>query len=399
MNLKFIASGTILSILPAAFGYLTQVYLVKKFGFEARGSFEFYSSILAICSTIFSLNLYTSITIYVAKSGTRPKNLVNLALLSATFQCIVAILLLLTTSVSKEGVSPIFVFLLLMTIIFNHFGNISVSILNGFGKLLMAKIIAIPGQIIAGIVLLILIRYQVVNYKAAAFTLFSIPYIIIGIVGFTLINKRENSKVVSENLTLTQLFRMSWKVFLISSAQIAFQRFYILYCLSYQSDVNVGAFAFSNSIIQLVLIPITFIATSIIASPKIAKNYFNKLVTITIIYTVSSVLLINILFSVANFSNIGLKFLSDKLFVGNLRIILFSLPFIAFTTLFISYQIRREAISNGILISQLVSLPISILFFNIFSHTNFSYPIAIAFTLLNILLGIICFLLKVKSEV
>ena len=386
--INLVVKGTILTLVASVLSYIGQVILIKNFGYSARGVFEIMSSIVGISSTLFSFNYYTVLNIFVADHAAIPRNhhAINLAI--SLVQTLSALLIIIFLYSNTDTYSEVFVALILITVVLNHFSSFGIAIFNGKQMFLKAKILSIPGYLIALILLMSGIKFKDPNLSAYIF--FCLPYVVPGLYVIFLYLKRSEILNISDfSMSFREFFSRSSSVYFISISQIIFQKFFIIWCSSFEAISSIGTFGFAVSIGQFLLMPITFIATIILSDKDLSQKRLNKFMLVSLGYALITVLVIRIGYYLIGLLNINFGVFGNNDFFENLVITVFAIPFCALTILNVASSIRLNKVKKTLIFSQGFSVFIAIGIYQgvkLFQLSN--HPMAIAFLFTNIVLVI-----------
>lgn len=391
MNSKKLAVGSFLIFIPSLIVHFTQIYIVSKFGFDFKGEFEFYNSILLLSSSIFSINIYTALTLFVSKQNTLPGNLKFLSFITGLPQVIFSILILSYYKILDDFLI-IKIILISIAVYLNHLTNIRISILNGFQKLLLSKFILILGPLFT----LFFLFFAPYNHLLIIF-IFVLPFLVNFIfsefIKFRYINNYTFSSAEFH------LFNMTWKVFLISIFQILYQRLFLLYIISRVDLKEIGSFSLASTFSQMLLIPVTFITLSIISSDVFSQKSFLRHLSFSFLFligiTVFSIVCIVNLSYIKGFIPIldDFSFLKNGNFLLDLQIMLCTVPFQGLTLLIISFLIKRELVSISFLINMFLSIPLIIVTYELLSKLHVENKIAYSFCISTIFNSLISYLI------
>jgi hypothetical protein len=385
---KLLAVGSILTIGISFLSYLSQVILIKNYGYSARGIFEILGSVLAIVSTIFSFNYYTALNIFKAKNAGLPRNHKSIDMAICFIQIVICILLVYMLWDQFNKFSNLLILILLVCVIANHYANICTASMNGSGIFLKSKIIAIPGYL-GAIFCIILIKN--IDLQVAAGIVFSLPYIIPGVYSAVYYwNNKSFFNKSTINIKINNLIIDNLSIYIISISQIIAQKFFIIWCSKTEGMEVIGAYGFSMSLIQFLLIPATFMATIIISQNKFEKKVFFKILCFAFSYLLCSIFAIILIYKSTLFNREFFSLFNNEYFINNMKILLFSSPFMCMTILQISKCINLNIISRKIIISQVSSIFILIFVYEFLkSYTNFESPMSLSFLVSSIILSIL----------
>lgn len=383
MNTKNIILGSFLIFLPSLLVHFTQIVIVDKYGFNFKGEFELYNSILLLSSTIFSLNIYTAITLFVSNEYSLPKNFNKLKIYTGLPQIIFsAIILCFYQFNNMYLINNLFFFSI--GIYLNHLTNLRIAILNGFQKILLSKFILVLGPLVTLIFLLILPfnEYLIIYIFILPFTVNFLSAEIINTKFFKNISCSESD---------FHIFKLTWRIYLISIFQILFQRLFMLFVLPRESFEDVGSFALANTFSQMLLIPITFLTLSIISNGSLGKHVFfkylyNSLLFLIAITFLTEIFIYKILFIKSVFPFLyKLNFISNARFINDLRILIFTVPFQGLTLLIISFFVRNQLINKYFLANMILSIPIILIIYIVMHNLNMPNRISNSFAIAIIL--------------
>lgn len=383
--IKIVAVGSLISILISLLSYCSQFILIKNYGYSARGIFEILGSVLAIVSTIFSFNYYTAINIFKAKNGGLPGNHKYIDAGIGFIQITVCLIVIYIMWDQFAKFSNLLIISLLACILLNHIGNIGTASMNGTGLFLKSKIISIPGYLVS---IRCISYYKNLDLQLATVIVFSLPFIIPGL--YNIIYYWNNIDFFNKstiNLKLGNFIGENIPIYIISISQIISQKFFIIWCTKTEELDVIGAYGFSLSLVQFILMPATFMATIILSQKKYEKKLFNKMMNYAFMYLFLSIVSIVFIF---NSNLFDIKFLSifkNINLINNMKLIMPASPFMLITILQIAKYISLNKVSNRIIISQVSSIFILIIVYEFSKvYADVKSPMSLSFLITSIIL-------------
>ncbi len=379
---KTVAIGTILTITSSAVSYITQIVVTETAGFTARGQIEVITSIIALASAIFSYNSYTSLTLYSRKYQGEPFNLSNILNITTLTQMIGAMAILYYTFDSLSGLDyKILIIIIATAIMINNYANINLALLNGLHKFISPKVANSIGLLLTLISIIALVRFFNPSVGTLIYCASILPLVYTGIC----IGRLKSYYFVPQvkvEFSLKRAFLDLWPVYVISIAQLAATRLFIIYVSNTSSLDRIGSFAFANSLMQLGLLPMSMMAT-IIISKRQKSTSANDKIKLIVIYLLISLFGYRLIGSEI-LGYIPLMSFSNQNFIGDAQTLIWTLPFNAMATIAIAEAVSKQKFSNILIITQCATLPIGVVVYEVCENISMPNSIAFAFSIATI---------------
>lgn len=384
---KTVTVGTVLTIISSAVSYITQVIVTEIAGFSARGQIEVITSIIALASAIFSYNSYTALTLYARKYKGEPVNSKNVFNITTATQMLGAMLILYFSFDSFNGGGGLLIILIIaVAVVINNYANFNLALLNGLEKFIPSKVANSTGQMLALISIIILVRFANPSIETLVYCASFLPLVYIGICSGRLKSYYfvPQVKVI---FSLKRAFLDLWPVYIISIAQLAATRLFIIY-VSYTTTLDkIGSFAFANSLIQLGLFPMSMAATVIISKRKNTTTQKHKIILFAI-YLLICIFGYGLIDSEI-LGLIPLQSFRSLNFIGDAKILIWTLPFNAIVMIVIAEAVSKQRFSNVLIITQCAMLPIAVVVYEICEMISKSNSVALAFSIATLVVSFV----------